>query len=429
MEVGEKIDGFVVTEVLPGGMSEVYRISDGKNRYVLKRIKEDASEENLKLFRREIRILKALHHPNIIEIISDSENTPQPYYIMPNCGKSFVDLAISQNSELELLGYAINFCEAIHFAHQSGVFHRDIKPQNVLLYNGIVKVADFGLSRFVNRDTTTITKTDTTAGTLGYMPPEYSTGTFRDGTVAGDVYMIGKTLYYVFSHGKDVSNVRAEMVSTRMFSIIDKCTRDEPSQRYASVGFIINELKEYRSILLEAEQAPKTIKEIKETYQPNTPQFNIEVFKTLCSLGNNPMEWGDVLGHLNNRELSQVIVYNKDSIVLISLHFIDSLQNPSDYIQFSDIDEYARFVKILIEYNEDDAIKQNLMSFMINMAIGYTRYSAMKIMASVLNEQMDRNANKYRIYVMLSRKKLKEICEQLGTDTVFNESIRALLKS
>ena len=128
-------------------------------------------------------------------------------------------------------------------------------------------------------------------------------------------------------------------------------------------------------------------------------------------------------------ELSQVIAYNKDSIVLISLHFIDSLENPSDFIQFPDIDEYARFVKILVEYNDDDAVKQNLMSFMINMAIDCTRYPAMRIMASVLNEQMDRNADKYRIYVILIRKELREICEQLGTDSVFNESIRALLKS
>lgn len=429
MEIGERIDGFVVTEVLPGGMSEVYRVSDGKNRYVLKRVREDASEEGIKLFRREIRILKSLHHPNIIEIISDNENSPQPYYVMPNCGKSFVDLAISQISDLELLDLAINFCEAIHFAHQSGVFHRDIKPQNVLLCKGIVKVVDFGLSRFVNRDTTTITKTSTKAGTLGYMPPEYSTGAFKDGTIEGDVYMIGKTLYYVFSHGKDVSNVRAEMVSTRMFAIVDKCTRDEPSQRYASVGSIISELNEYRNLLLEAEEAPKTIKEIKATYQPNTQQFNAEVFKTLCSLGDNPMNWGETLGQLTNRELSQAIVYNKDSIVLISLNFIDSLANPSDYIQFAHIDEYARFVKILVEYNDDEAIKQNLLSFMINMTIDYTRYPAMKIMASVLNDQMERDASKYRIYVMLNRKSLKEICDQLGTDSVFNESIRALLKS
>lgn len=226
MEVGDKIDNFVITEVLAGGMSEVYRVFDGSERYVLKMVKEDATEEDVKLFRREIRILRMMNHPNIMEIVADRYDSDRPYYVMPNCGKSFVELACCQISDLELLDYAISFCQAIQFAHESGIYHRDIKPQNVLLYKGVVKVSDFGLSRFVNRDTTTITQTGSKAGTFGYMPPEYLNGEFKDGSVESDVYMIGKTLYYVFSHGKDISNVRSEMVSTPIFAIVDKCTKD-----------------------------------------------------------------------------------------------------------------------------------------------------------------------------------------------------------
>lgn len=62
MEVGERIDNYVITEILAGGMSEVYRVFDGTERYVLKIVKEDASKDNIKLFRREIRILKNLNH-------------------------------------------------------------------------------------------------------------------------------------------------------------------------------------------------------------------------------------------------------------------------------------------------------------------------------------------------------------------------------
>lgn len=69
MEVGEKIDNYVITEVLTGGMSDVYRVFDGTDRYVLKIVKENATEEYVKLFRREIRILKSLKHPNIIEVV------------------------------------------------------------------------------------------------------------------------------------------------------------------------------------------------------------------------------------------------------------------------------------------------------------------------------------------------------------------------
>lgn len=428
MEVGEKIDNYVITEVLAGGMSEVYRVYDGTDRYVLKIVKEDATEENLILFRREIRILKRLSHPNIIEIVADTHNSDRPYYVMPNCGKSFVELACSPMSDLELLNYTISFCEAIQYAHESGVFHRDIKPQNVLLYKGVVKVSDFGLSRFVNRDTTTMTQTGTTAGTAGYMPPEYFNGKFKNGTVESDVYMIGKTLYYVFSHGKDVSNVRAEMVSVPIFSIVDKCTKDDPTQRYSSVSTIVDELKEYRELLKAAETAPKTIKEIKATYKPSTPQYNKEVFKTLSTLGHNPMDWGDVLQQLENQDLVQVLTYNRDSIVALSLHFIDCINNPSEFIQFCDIDEYARFTKILVNLNTDESIKQSLILFMQNTAITFNRFPAMKVVAKILNEQIDKDYSRYKIFVMLQKKQLRSICESLGTDSEFNDKIKALLK-
>ena len=138
MEVGDKIDNFVITEVLAGGMSEVYRVFDGSERYVLKMVKEDATEEDVKLFRREIRILRMMNHPNIMDIVADRYDSDRPYYVMPNCGKSFVELACCQISDLELLDYAISFCQAIQFAHESGIYHRDIKPKNVLLYKGVV---------------------------------------------------------------------------------------------------------------------------------------------------------------------------------------------------------------------------------------------------------------------------------------------------
>lgn len=429
MEVGEKIDNYVITEVLTGGMSDVYRVFDGTDRYVLKIVKENATEEYVKLFRREIRILKSLKHPNIIDVVSDTYDSERPYYVMPNCGKSFVEIANSKTSELDLLRYAISFCEAIQFAHEHGVYHRDIKPQNVLLYKGVVKVSDFGLSRFVSRDTTTITNTDMKAGTQGYMPPEFYNGVFKDGTIEGDVYMIGKTLYYMYSHGKDVSNVRSESVPLQIFTIIDKCTKNEPNQRYSSVATIVSELKDYRNLLIEAENAPKTIDEIKASYRANSAQFNKEVYKTLNTLGNKSTDWGYALRLLHDNELHQILIYNRDTIVALSLNFINCLSNPTDFVQFSDIDEFARFTRFLVDVNTDESIKQNLIEFMINMTIIYNRYPAMRIVANILNEQIEKDYTRYKVFVILQGSQLKNICEQLGDDSVFNEKIKALLKA
>ena len=207
MEIGEYIDKYIITEVMHGGMSEVYRVAieGAPIRFVLKRLKKDANDEQRKLFCREMRILQKLKHLYIIEVLEEHYDGECPYYVMPSCGKSFVDIASSSDDYYKLV-LTMQMCEGLEYMHNNGVRHRDIKPQNILIKDDIVKIADFGLSRFWDRDSTTLTATSLAAGTQGYMPPEYSSGGFKEGTVQGDIYMLGKTIYFLFSHGGDVSN-------------------------------------------------------------------------------------------------------------------------------------------------------------------------------------------------------------------------------
>ena len=95
----------------------------------------------------------------------------------------------------------------------------------------------------------------------------------------------------------------------------------------------------------------------------------------------------------------------------------------------SDIDEFARFTKILVNINTDESIKQNLIALMIKMSISYCRYPAMKIVAHILNEQIEKDHSRYKVFVMLQCTQLRNICEQLGGDSVFNDKIKALLKA
>lgn len=427
MEIGEKIDNYLITEILPSGMSEVYRVCDGTTRYVLKRVKEGATAEQIKLFKREIRILQSLSHPNIIRILKINYDAPLPFYIMPNCGKSFVDLSISSATELERTNDAISFCKAILYAHSKGVFHRDIKPQNVLLDKGVVKVSDFGLSRFKNRDTTTITQDGMIAGTIGYMPPEYKDGEFKNGSIASDIYMIGKTLYFLFSHGCDVSNVRPEKVSPQIYHIIDKATKDIPKERFMNVSPIIDLLLEYKEALITAENAPKTISEIRSLYKPVSSQFKEEVYKTIKACGQESALWASVIGQLNNRELEDVLIYKMDYIDDLSTHFIKCISNPSDYIQFRDIDEFARFTKILVKTTMNIAVKQNLIDFLLKMSIDYNRYSAMQEVAAILNEMNENTIKMCTAFIILRRSRLNQIKELLANKDIFNSKISTLL--
>lgn len=120
MIIGEHIGKYIITEPLHGGMSEVYRVAlDGSPvRFVLKRLKEGASEEQKRLFKREMRILRKLKHNNIIEMIDEHYDDVNPYYVMPSCGKSLVDIATSAKSDDRLkLNLAIQMCEGIYLLY------------------------------------------------------------------------------------------------------------------------------------------------------------------------------------------------------------------------------------------------------------------------------------------------------------------------
>ena len=429
MEVGDKIGTYLITEVMTGGgMSELYKVAvaDIPSRFVLKRCKEDAEEEKVKLFRREIRILKSLHHKNIIEVTHDCTDENPPYYVMPACSKSMVDIALSDDI-LYKIRLSIQMCEGINYIHQSGSRHRDIKPGNILIdKDGIVKIVDFGLSRFVNRDTTTLTQTGLIAGTAGYIPPEYKDGAFEDGTVEGDIYMLGKTLYYIFSFGGDVSNVRPGNVPYEIEKIIEKSIRENPEERYLSVEPIISELKEYEIALVDLESRPKPIKEIKKLYKCGTKEFRHEVFKTLSSHTDASGDWAETLSHLSREELTDVLKNKRDYVSSLTAHFVENLSHPSDFIQFSDIDEFVKFADCILKVSQDTAINQQLLSQLILMANIYNRWPAMEGLAKILNNQIKSDPVHYRSFIYNHREDLREFKKQLHNNP-FDSDINSIL--
>lgn len=428
MEIGDHIDNYIITEVMHGGMSEVYRVTieGAPIRFVLKRLKEGATEEQLKLFRREMRILQRLKHIHIIEVLEEHYDDECPYYVMPSCNKSLVDVATSDDNYNKVL-LSLQMCEGIKFMHNSDVRHRDIKPQNILIKDGIVKVADFGLSRFVERDTTTLTSMSLAAGTTGYMPPEYSKGKFKDGTIQGDVYMVGKTLYYLFSKGGDVSNVRINRVPLPIAAIVEKATQDNPEDRYSSLAPLIDALSEFKLSLEAIDRQPKSIKEIKEKYKKGTTEYIEEIYKHIISLPEESMKWGDSLRRLSNEDLVEMLKCKRDCINAIASHFMECIGNTSDYIQFEDIDQFVRFTKYIVSINNDIATNQQLLSFFLELSVTYNRWPSMNILSSILNEAVNTDFEHYRLFIYNHKSLLREMQPNLGMDYKFNSDISRII--
>lgn len=146
-------------------------------------------------FLREARHAAALAHPNIVQVFDAGEDEGRPYIVM-ECveGETLADV-LARRRRLpwrEAVALALQACAGLQHAHDAGLVHRDVKPQNLLLRaDGTLKLVDFGIARAA--EATRLTQAGTILGTAAYLSPEQAAG--EEVTAAADVYSLGAVLY------------------------------------------------------------------------------------------------------------------------------------------------------------------------------------------------------------------------------------------
>lgn len=155
--------------------------------YAVKKI-ETKTRNNRISVEREIRIHSKLNHPNIVKLHNAYELNGVYYLVMEYVnGKTLLDV-IKKTNKTQILGYIIQLIDGLDAIHQSGIIHRDIKLENVMVTSdGVVKIIDFGLSR------ETIRKNKKAVGTRAYMAPECLKG---NNSIHSDVWSLGVLLYW-----------------------------------------------------------------------------------------------------------------------------------------------------------------------------------------------------------------------------------------
>ena len=198
--VGELIAGRYELEQLvgSGGMSNVFRAHDRllERTVALKILHEQFTRDDdyVERFRREARAVAKLAHPNIVTVIDRGEQDGRQFIVFEYVdGPNLKDL--TRNGPLEVrdaIGLTLQVARALAFAHDRGLVHRDVKPQNVLLNeDGQAKVTDFGIARSL--DVQGVTQTGTVLGTSDYIAPEQARGQKVDPKT--DIYSLGAVLY------------------------------------------------------------------------------------------------------------------------------------------------------------------------------------------------------------------------------------------
>jgi eukaryotic-like serine/threonine-protein kinase len=183
-----------------GGMATVYLARDDElDRPVAVKVLAASLADDAALrkrFLREARLAARLSHPNVISVFDAGETDDgRPYIVMEHVdGETLADL-LRRRGQLpaaEAVVLAVQACRGLSHAHASGLVHRDVKPQNLLLRaDGTLKVADFGIARAA--EATALTQAGTVLGTAAYLSPEQAAG--EEVTAKADVYSLGAVLY------------------------------------------------------------------------------------------------------------------------------------------------------------------------------------------------------------------------------------------
>lgn len=199
--LGKRLDGrYEIREIIGvGGMAVVYKAYDNiEDRIVaIKILKEEfvANEEFQRRFKNESKAIAILSHPNIVKVFDVSYGDLIQYIVMEYIDGITLKEYIEQQGSLgwkDAVHFTIQILKGLQHAHDKGIVHRDIKPQNIMvLRDGTIKVTDFGIARFARSEQKTIT--DKAIGSVHYISPEQARGENTD--EKADVYSVGVILY------------------------------------------------------------------------------------------------------------------------------------------------------------------------------------------------------------------------------------------
>lgn len=248
-------------------MSSVYKAHDALlERDVAVKVLHDqynADREFLERFEREARAVARLQHPNIVTVIDRGADEECQYIVFEYvAGENLKELVVRRGrlSAREALEIAIQIARALSFAHEHGLVHRDVKPQNVLLNgDGATKVTDFGIARAIDVETG-MTQTGTVLGSSSYIAPEQASGQPVDART--DVYSLGVVLYelltgdvpfpgesfvavalkHVHEPPPSLLDVRRD-VPLRVVAAIDRALEKNPSDRFPTMDAFAAELE------------------------------------------------------------------------------------------------------------------------------------------------------------------------------------------
>lgn len=270
--IGKRLDGrYEITELIGiGGMADVYKAMDivDKKVVAVKILKNEFANNDdfVRRFRNESKAIAVLSHPNIVKIFDVGFTEKMQFIVMEYIDGITLKEFMEQQGVLkwkDAVFFIIQILRALQHAHDRGIVHRDIKPQNIMLFpDGTIKVMDFGIARFAREEGKTLS--DKAIGSVHYISPEQAKGDVTD--EKSDIYSIGIMLYEMLTGRKPFDGdtpvaialmhmqnkakpPRAvnDAIPEGLEEIVLRAMQKEAARRYQSASEMIHDIEEFKN--------------------------------------------------------------------------------------------------------------------------------------------------------------------------------------
>ena len=316
--IGRKLDGrYEITELIGvGGMADVYKATDilEEKTVAVKILKTEFAdnEEFVRRFRNESKAIAVLSHPNIVKIFDVGFSEKIQFIVMEYIDGITLKEFMEQQGVIkwkDCVHFIIQILRALQHAHDRGIVHRDIKPQNIMLFSdGTIKVMDFGIARFAREEGKTIS--DKAIGSVHYISPEQARGDVTD--EKSDIYSVGVMMYEMlcgvkpFDGDNPVSVALMHMqneaqplrtvndsIPEGLEEIVIRAMQKEAPKRYQSASEMIKDIEEFK-------KNPSIVFEYKYLSE-KTQYFNASAVSKAAAESNTRAEKGSDVKKMRTR--------------------------------------------------------------------------------------------------------------------------------
>lgn len=336
-----------------------------------------------------------IKHPNVVTVLDSDLTANPPFFVMEKASDSLAkDLQIDRTLVGKPETALFDVLSGLEAIHDQGIYHRDLKPQNILRIdgpNGATRyaISDFGLMKATTGNSTTLTATGAMGGTERYAAPELM-GDFKRATARSDIFSFGILLFDIFVGPVNRIPYTEVQFAGPVGVVAAKCTKRLPARRYASVA-------ELRSALFEAlTQAPQVFSSSKEqdvlnllkTENPLTDQEWDQVFLAIEDADPGGKALAAILLAFTKTHLIQLHDEAPDLLAAFSIHYVDYVDRGEGGFDFDYCDVIADKLGWLFELG-DPASKAKVIISLLILGASHNRWKVENMFMRLAGPTLD----------------------------------------